>query len=408
MDMQGSRHDGDYDVGERRLTLLNAHRDGVTRSDSALFVSSSSSPIDCVSRTSGIIHLMKRISIGIIGLGYWGPNWLRNFAMNEACELRYGCDLKKDRTEKFSRQYPAVRFTNNIDELLSDPSLDAVVIATPISSHCVLAKAALEAGKHVLLEKPMASTVKEAETLTALAKKKKKLLLVDHTFAYTSAVRSIVSIIEKKTLGDLLYFDSTRINLGIIQKDCNVLWDLAIHDLTILASIADLKDVTNVYATGSTHYGSHIEDGHLHLTFRSGFAAHIHASWLSPVKIRKTFIAGRKAMITYDDTEPSEKLRLYDKGIDHDTTKPDPFFPKYRSGDILIPALSMTEALATEAQHFLDCINRKTKPLVSGEDGLMMVRILTEADRSLKLKKPVLIPSPSPAFCGMPEKGALV
>jgi predicted dehydrogenase len=328
-------------------------------------------------------------SVGIVGLGYWGPNWLRNFASLEHCELRWGCDLDTNRTAKFARQYPAVRFTKSYEDLLKDPSLDGIVIATPTSSHYPLAKAALEAGKHVLVEKPMTGTVKEAEELVALAKKHKKQLLVDHTFAYTAAVTKIRETVEKGTLGDLLYFDSTRINLGIIQKDCNVLWDLAIHDLTILASIIDLAEVTEVSAVGSAHYGKHIEDGHLHLKFRSGFAAHIHASWLSPLKVRKTFVAGRKAMIVYDDTEPSEKLRLYDKGVDKDDTKPDPFFPKYRSGDVLIPALPMTEALSTEAKHFLGCIAGKEKTLVSGEDGLKMVKILTLADESLKQNKPV-------------------
>lgn len=332
---------------------------------------------------------MKPVSVGIVGLGYWGPNWLRNFAIQDGCTLAWGCDLNVERVTKFSRQYPATRFTKNFADMLGDKSLDAVIIATPTSSHFALAKAALEAGKHVLVEKPMTGTSKEAKQLVALAKKQKKLLLVDHTFAYTASVRLIADMSHEKKFGDLLYFDSTRINLGLIQKDTNVLWDLAIHDLTILAAIRDLSDVTEVLAIGSAHYGKHVEDGHLHLTFKNGFAAHIHASWLSPVKIRKTLIAGRKAMITYDDLEPSEKIRLYDKGIDHDTTKPDPFFPKYRSGDVLIPALPITEALATEAKHFLECIRGNEKPIVSGEDGMTMVRILELANESLAKKKAV-------------------
>lgn len=334
---------------------------------------------------------MKNVSVGIVGLGYWGPNWLRNFAAIEGSELRWGCDLSKDRVAKFGRQYPATQFTQKYEDLLADKTLDAIVISTPTSSHFPLAKAALEAGKHVLVEKPMTGTAAEAEKLVELAKKKKLHLLVDHTFAYTPAVRKIADLVGKKQLGDLLYFDSTRINLGIIQKDCNVLWDLAIHDLTILASVADLSTVTEVYATGSAHYGKHIEDGHLHLKFKGGFAAHIHASWLSPVKVRKTFVAGRKAMIVYDDTEPSEKLRLYDKGVERDDTKPDPFFPKYRSGDVLIPALPMTEALGTEASHFLACIRGTEKPCVNGTDGLNMVKILSLADESLKKNSPIRV-----------------
>ena len=337
-------------------------------------------------------HLtMKRLSVGIIGLGYWGPNWLRNFAASEEWDLKYGCDLKKDRVEKFTRMYPATSFTQNYTELLKDKSLDAVVIATAAGAHFGLAKKALEAGKHVLIEKPMTSSVREAKALVDLAKRKKRLLLVDHTFAYTSSVKKISEIVKGGSLGDLLYFDSTRINLGLIQPDTNVLWDLAIHDLTILASIVDLKKVTGVYATGSHHFTKNVEDGHLHLKFNGGFAAHIHASWLSPVKIRQTLVAGRKAMVTYDDTQPSEKIRLYDKGVDHDDTKPDPFFPKYRIGNILIPAVSLTEALAVEASHFAACISGKEKPAVSGEDGLRIVEILEAADKSLEKSRTISI-----------------
>ncbi len=335
--------------------------------------------------------MKSAVSVGIVGLGYWGPNWLRNFAMLEDCELRYGCDLSKDRCAKFARQYPAVKFTVSYDDLLNDKSLDAIVIATPTASHFPLAEAALKAGKHVLIEKPMTGSAKEAATLVALAKKEKKLLLVDHTFAYTSSVQRITEAVHNGNLGDLLYFDSTRINLGLIQKDTNVLWDLALHDLTILSEIADLSKVTEVMAIGSAHYGKHVEDAHLHLTFSTGLAAHIHASWLSPVKIRKTLIAGRKAMIVYDDTEPSEKIRIYDKGIEHDDTKPDPFFPKYRSGDVLIPALPMTEALSTEARHFVECIQGRAKARVTGEDGERMVKILEAADESLRKNGPVKV-----------------
>lgn len=332
---------------------------------------------------------MKRVSIGIVGLGYWGPNWLRNFSALDGCELRYGCDLSKDRCSKFARLYPSTSFTTEYENLLNDQTLDAIVIATPVSSHFPLAAAALKAGKHVLVEKPMTGTRTEADTLVSLAKKQKKLLLVDHTFAYTPSVGYIADAVKKNALGDLLYFDSTRINLGLIQKDTNVLWDLAIHDLTILSRIADLSKITKVFATGSAHYGKHVEDAHLHLKFSSGFAAHIHVSWLSPVKLRKTIIAGHKAMIVYDDTEPSEKIRIYDKGVERDATKADPFFPKYRSGDVVIPSLAGTEALATEAKHFLACIGDAGKPLVTGEDGLRLVRILEAADLSLRKQSPV-------------------
>ncbi len=334
---------------------------------------------------------MKNVSIAIVGLGYWGPNWLRNFAAIEGCTLAYGCDLSKEHCAKFARQYPAVRFTQRYEDLLTDPSLDAIVIATQTSNHFPLAEAALKAKKHVLIEKPMTLTSGEAQKLVALATRQKRQLLVDHTFAYTTSVSHIVDVVHKKQLGDLLYFDSVRINLGLIQKDSNVLWDLAIHDLTILSRIANLSDITEVLAVGSTHYGQHVEDAHLHLTFSTGLAAHIHVSWLSPVKIRKTLIAGRTAMIVYDDTEPSEKIRIYDKGVERDDTKPDPFFPKYRSGDVLIPAIPNTEALSIEAKHFLACIRGTAQPIVSGEDGMSIVKILELADESLKKGKAIKI-----------------
>lgn len=330
---------------------------------------------------------MQKPKIGIVGLGYWGPNWLRNFASLDTCTVAYACDMSDARCKKFAALYPAITFTKHYEDLLKDTSIDAIVIATPTSTHFSLAKAALEHGKHVLVEKPMTGNIKDADTLVQLSKKHRKLLLVDHTFSYTQSVAKIREYIDAKKLGQLLYFDSTRINLGIIQKDTNVFYDLAIHDLTILAAVADLSDITEVYATGHSYFGKTIEMGHAHLTFASGFSAHIHVSWLSPVKIRSTLIAGKKAMIVYDDTQPSEKIRLYDKGIDRDDTKPDPFFPKYRSGDVLIPALQLTEALETQAKHFVECIQGTAKPLVSAEDGRQMIKILEAITQSCIEKK---------------------
>jgi predicted dehydrogenase len=336
---------------------------------------------------------MKPLRVAIVGLGYWGPNWLRNFSALDECEVAYACDLSDARLKKFSRMYPGTTFTKSYDEVLADSTVQAVVIATPTSTHFQLAKDALNAGMHVLVEKPMTSTSKEAAELTALAKKNKLQLLVDHTFAYTQAVAKIAEYADAGKLGNLLYFDSTRINLGLIQKDTNVLYDLAVHDLTILNRLQSLKDITEVFACGSAFYGKHAEVGHLHLKFKSGFHAHIHVSWLSPVKLRQTLIGGKKAMIVYDDLEPSEKIKFYDKGVDmlRDDTKPDPFFPKYRSGDVTIPALKLTEALETEARHFLACIRGGEKPLVSGEDGERMVRILELADKSMAEHKPLKV-----------------
>lgn len=333
---------------------------------------------------------MERVRTAIVGLGYFGPNLLRNFAAQANCEMVMACDLSDERLANVSRMYPAVKCTKNFDDLTNDPSIELILIATPTSTHFPLAKQALEAGKHVLIEKPMAGSVKEADELVSIAKKAGKMIMVDHTFVFAPSVQEITKMAQDKSLGDLLYFDSIRINLGLIQKDTNVLYDLAIHDLSILATFMDLGTVKTVCAHGSKHFGAQEEQAHLHLTWESGFNAHIHVSWLSPVKIRQTMLAGTKAMMIYDDVHPSEKIRIYDRGIEHDTTKADPFFPKYRSGDIRIPALSNKENLAIEAQHVLDCIQGKSKPAVPGEEAVKVLRILDLADQSLKSESALL------------------
>ncbi len=324
------------------------------------------------------------VRTGIVGLGYWGPNLLRNFASQKECQMAWGCDLKEQNFEKLKRLYPSVQFTTSFSDLLSDDSLELILIATPSSSHFPLAKQALEAGKNVFLEKPMTVTLAEAEELQRIATEKKKKLFVDHTFVFSAEVRKMAELVKQDQLGKLLYFDSIRINLGLIQKDINALWDLAIHDLSILNTCMDLSGATSVCAHGSCHFGSQEENVHLHITFASGFTAHIHVSWVSPVKVRRTVIGGTKAMVIYDDTQPSEKLRIYDRGIDNDVTKPDPFNPVYRSGDILIPALPITETLAVEAQHVLECVAKDKKPLVGAAEGMHVVRLLESAQQSLR------------------------
>jgi predicted dehydrogenase len=338
---------------------------------------------------------MPSVSIGVVGLGYWGPNLLRNFAALDECVVKYGCDLKRENLEKMRKNYPAVTYTEKFEDLLKDEGLTAIAIATPTSTHFDLAKKALEAGKHVLLEKPMTSTSMQAKELTELAKKMQLQLLVDHTFVYTGAVSKIEELVKSGEIGELHYFDSTRINLGLIQKDVNVLWDLAIHDLSILNTLHNLENIASLYAHGSTHFTKQPEIAHLHLTFKDGMEAHIHVSWLSPVKIRKTIVGGSKKMILYDDTEPSEKIRIYDKGVHFkelvEDGKPDPFFPVYRSGDVLIPAVPNPEAMRVEAEHFLQCIRGKEKPRVSGEDGARIMKILELANTSLAEKKPLAL-----------------
>jgi predicted dehydrogenase len=327
---------------------------------------------------------MEPVKTALIGLGYWGPNLLRNFSAQTECDLAVACDLSPANIDKARRHYPAIRYVTDVQEIWNDASIELVLIATPTSSHFALAKAAFESGKHVFIEKPMTSTVAEAQELVALAKAEGKHIFVDHTFVFAPAVRKLRELARSGHLGDLLYFDSSRINLGLIQKDTNVLYDLAIHDLSILSTVMDLEHVAQVIAMGSMHFGAQEEHVHLHINFESGFHAHIQVSWLSPVKVRRSVLAGRKGMAIYDDTEPSEKIRIYDSGIEHDHTKPDPMLPKYRSGDILIPALPVIETLSLEAQHVLKAVRGVELPEVSGEEALKILRILEKAQESMR------------------------
>lgn len=333
---------------------------------------------------------MHRVKTAIVGLGYWGPNLVRTFGAEPACELVWGCDTSEERLAWLKSHYPAVKPTANFDDVLNDPSVELVLIATPTSSHAALAGKALEAGKHVFVEKPLTPTSEEAETLVAFAASKGKLLFVDHTFLFAPAVEQMIARANDGSLGELLSFDSVRINLGLIQRDTTVLWDLAIHDLSILSGFKDLSTATSVTALGSSHFGKQTENAHIHIAFPDGFDAHIHVSWLSPVKIRRTTLTGTKAMLEYDDTEPSEKLRLYDSGVVHeDRVLPDPLRPTYRNGDILIPALDRAETLSREAAHVLRCVQGTEKPRSDGELALGMLRLLEAAHRSLDSRSPV-------------------
>lgn len=326
----------------------------------------------------------KIIIVGIIGAGYWGPNLIRNFSSLENCQVKYVCDLDKARLAPLARQYPGIITTTQSQDLFGDAALDAVVIATPVFTHFKLAAEALKAGKHVLLEKPMAATVRECELLLALAAERKLTLMVDHTFLYTGAVRKIKDLVQTGELGELYYFDSERINLGLIQPDVNVLWDLAPHDISIMNHLfAGIKPVS-VFAIGTRHVTPHAyEMAHLTVQFERGIVGHIHASWLSPIKIRKILIGGSKKMVFYDDIHPSEKVKIYDKGVTIDFAQETPMTPVYRSGDVFVPRLDEEEALLREARHFLACIRGAEKPLADGQSGRDVVRILEAADLSL-------------------------
>lgn len=329
-------------------------------------------------------------SIGVIGCGYWGPNLLRNFAENEGARLRWMCDLDSRRLETLGRRYPSARTTNACEQLFDDPELDAVVIATPVSTHFNFARDALRAGKHVLLEKPFTASVREAEELIELAERAGLVLMVDHTFIYTGAVRKIKEIVTSGELGELLYFDSVRINLGLFQRDINVVWDLAPHDLAIMDYIIE-RQAVSLTATGSCHVERGIENiAYVMLRFSDEFIAHFHFNWLSPVKIRRALIAGSRKMVVYDDIEPTEKIRVYDKGVmvtqSQELVDREAVYRtlvSYRTGDVWVPKLDSTEALNYVCDEFLSAIRERRRPLTDGAAGLRVVRLLEAAQRSI-------------------------
>ena len=331
---------------------------------------------------------MTATTIGVIGCGYWGPNLLRNFAENEAAQLRWICDTDEARLNAMGRRYPAARTATDYRKLIDDPELDAVAVVTPVATHYQITKEVLLSGKHVLVEKPLTSTAREAEELIELGEKNRRTLMVDHTFVYTGAVRKMKEILNSGELGELLYFDSVRINLGLFQRDINVLWDLAPHDLSIMDYLIERQPV-GVSALGSCHIEPGIENiAYLVTKFPDDFIAHFHFNWLAPVKIRRTLIAGARKMILYDDIEPTEKVRVYDKGVTAnrigDREAEYQTLVSYRTGDVWAPKLDATEALRHVVAEFLDSIRTGRKPLTDGEAGLRVVRILEAAQPSIK------------------------
>ncbi len=325
------------------------------------------------------------LKVGVIGYGYWGPNLVRNFFECGTAEVRAVSDLRPDRLEQVSRRYPSVKTMRDHRELLGDPGIDAVAIATPVSGHYELALQALQAGKHVLVEKPFTATVDQGERLIQEAERRKLTLMVDHTFLFTPAVRKIKELVAAGELGQLYYYDSVRVNLGLFQHDVNVLWDLAVHDLSIMDYILGTRPQA-VSATGMGHVEGQPEDvAYMTCYFSNHVIAHFHVNWLAPVKIRRTLIGGSQKMIVYDDLEPSEKVKVYDKGIT--VKEPEGVYKMmvgYRTGDMWAPQLASTEALRDEAQHFVECVETGSQPLTDGEAGLNVVRILEAATQSMR------------------------
>lgn len=331
------------------------------------------------------------IKIGVIGYGYWGPNLVRNFFETTDCVVKTVADLRPDRLAVLKKHYPSIGVTTEVDYLLDDRRIDTLVIATPVSTHFPLVQKALQLGKHVLVEKPMASSYSQALELVDLAKKKNRILMVDHTFLYTDAVRKIKKLIEIGEIGKLRYFDSTRTNLGLFQQDINVLWDLAAHDISILLYLVKAKPLS-VQTSGISHTKNKVENiAFVTIKYKTGFIAHFNCSWSSPVKIRLILIGGSKKMIVYNDVEPSEKVRVYDSGYSIKNLKdPNKFYVDYRLGDIHIPKIELKEALGAMAKDFIDAITTGKKPISDMEHGLEVVKILSLAQESLKKgEKPI-------------------
>lgn len=334
------------------------------------------------------------MNIAVIGLGYWGPNLLRNFMAHPQVESVTICDANAERLANAGRKFPTVKTVANADDVFADPSIHAVVIATPVFTHYNLARKALENGKHVLMEKPFTRTTREAEDLITIAESMKLTLMVDHTFLFTGAVQKMKELIDSGAIGETLYFDSVRANLGLFQPDVNVLWDLAPHDISILNYLVESRPIA-VSATGMKHYYDLENIAYMTVHYDEHIIAHFHVNWLSPVKIRTVCVGGSQKMIYYDDMQTSEKVRVYDKGVDVNSKEGEyQLRVQYRAGDMFAPQTSNKEALAEVSAHFIDCINTGKKPICAGEAGRDVTAILEAAERSLKNGgQKVLLPS---------------
>jgi predicted dehydrogenase len=324
------------------------------------------------------------VRVGVIGYGYWGPNLLRNLCETDDVEVSWCCELQTDRRDEVRKRYPNIQLTRDVKDLLGDTQLNAVVIATPVATHFELTKRALEHDKSVLVTKPMTRTVAESEELVELAQRKGLVLMVDHTFLYTGAVRKAKELLEAGELGDLYYFDSVRVNLGLFQHDVDVIWDLAPHDFSILLYLLPERP-RYASAVGADHTGAGVADmAYITVQFESNLIAHFHVNWLSPVKVRQILIGGSRRMLVYNDMHPSERVRVYDRGVK--ITTQDGIYKTlvdYRTGDMWAPKIESREALSLECAHFADCVRFNKVPSTDGVAGLEVVRLLEAASTSL-------------------------
>lgn len=327
------------------------------------------------------------LSIGVVGLGYWGPNLVRNISASPRTTLAAICDADQDRLTTLADQYPSAQPFSDAEKLFEDPSVEAVVIATPVATHHALAKSALLSGKHVIVEKPLTASAAAGQDLIETAARMQRVLMVDHIFLFSPAVQRLVATARSGALGELQYIDSVRINLGLIQSDVNVVWDLAPHDLSIMDLLVD-RSPKSVMVVGSSHASNGIIDvAHLHVDYGEDLRASVHVNWLSPVKIRHFLIGGTRRSVLYNDLDRSEPIKVYDRGID---VGPDPdgkrdLLVSYRSGDVVSPRVEPNEPLRNMLEHFVDVVRNGHAPISSAAQGLRLVRVLEAADESIRL-----------------------
>jgi len=357
------------------------------------------SPAAATSMSNGHrVAVDKLRGMAVVGLGYWGPNWVRNLHSLRCSSRLIACDLDDARRNKILNTYPGLEGTRSLDAVIEDPDIEGLVVATPVSTHYPIARRALEAGKSVLVEKPLAMSRVQGEELVRIARDNNGILMVGHTFEYSAPVRKLAELISAGELGEIFYISSIRANLGLFQHDVNVAWDLATHDISIILMLMGRSPVT-VSCQGRSHYRKGVEDvAMLELHFSGNVIAFIHVSWLDPNKIRRTTIVGSRKMVVYDDTDPQEKIRIYDKGVDvqryYDTFAD--FQLSYRYGDVRIPRIEETEPLRLECEHFVECIRTGERPKTDGLSGLRVVNVLEAANESLRndgVVVPVAVPS---------------
>ena len=324
------------------------------------------------------------VKFGVVGYGYWGPNVVRNLDRLDEADVVAVCDKSPAARRKVAKAYPDVLVTDDARDIMSSPDIDAIAVVTPVWTHYELAKAALQNGKHIFVEKPFTTNAAQAEELIELAARKNLKIMVDHTFLFTGAVQKIKQLLQEGALGKLYYYDSTRVNLGLFQHDVNVVWDLAPHDLSIIDHLIS-QTPEAISATGQTHLNGHEDVAFITLYFPDKVIAHINVNWLSPVKVRTTLIGGEKKMLVWNDLEADEKIKIYDKGVNIKTKEGlYNLLVHYRSGDMWAPQIEQVEALTRELSYFVECIAKDKKPMNDGEAGLRVVRMLEAANASIR------------------------